>query len=377
MDSLEERYLVARLIVKEIAGSLEEEERAWIEEWKAASAKNRREHERIIERLQREAGPPEQLDVEREWVAFERACRRRRGARRWRRGVAAAAIMGGMMMGGYHYLRHGGDDALAPGIVKRHVAMLVLDDGKRVMISDSSRGVVSASGGVQVVARDHRLQYEKREEPVVARHHTVIVPRGGEYELLLSDGTRVWLNSESRVTFPVHFNGETREVEMEGEVCFDVATREQQPFVVKAREVTLRVLGTMFNVEAYPGEAVVTTLVEGSLQLSSRGRESLLRPGQQARVEGGEVLLREARAAEAIEWTRGVFNFTEASLEMILTRLARWYDVEVEYRDSSAATARFTLEIRRYDNIADVLSKIEMTGRVRFSIQGNKVFVEE
>ncbi|MDR0544821.1 MAG: FecR family protein [Odoribacteraceae bacterium] len=380
MDRLEERYLVARLIAKEIAGSLQEDEQQQLEEWKAASARNRREHERVARRLKQEIGAREEVDAEREWRDFKRKTRARRLTRGWRRAAAAAVLAGAMATGMYYYFSREEGSRLAgmPGeeIAKRHVATLVLGNGQQVEISDSSSGVLFAAGGGRVVARDNRLLYEG-EESLPAESHAVIVPRGGEYELMLSDGTRVWLNSGSRITFPVHFDGATRTVEMQGEACFEVAAREGQPFMVRTGEVTLRVLGTLFNVEAYPGEPVIATLVNGSLQLSAGTREQLLRPGQQASVSDGEVRVAEVRAEEAVEWTRGFFTFTEAPLETIMRRLARWYDVEVAYNDPLAAGARFTVEIKRYDNIASVLSKIEKTGRVRFSIEGNRVLVEE
>ncbi|MDR0766265.1 MAG: DUF4974 domain-containing protein [Odoribacteraceae bacterium] len=380
MDRLEERYLVARLIAREIAGNPREEETRWLEEWKAASGKNRREYERVTRRLAREIPGREGLDAEREWGEFEREIIARRVTRRRRRvAVVAAAVVAGVVMAGAYLSFPVGerDEAPGAGIVKRHAAVLVIDGGERVMISGDSRGVIHASGGARVVARDNRLLYEEVDGETPAGRHVLTVPRGGEYELVLPDGTRAWLNSGSRVEFPGRFDGATREVKMQGEVCFDVAPRAGQPFIVKTGEVTLRVLGTLFNVEAYPGEPVVATLVNGSLRLSAGTREELLHPGQRATVDDGKVLIEETRAAGAVDWTRGFLTFTDTSLDVIMKRLARWYDVEVEYLSPRAGEARFTVEIKRYDNIASVLSKIEMTGRVRFSIDGNRVLVEE
>jgi ferric-dicitrate binding protein FerR (iron transport regulator) len=370
MDRLQKRYAIARLIAREVAGCLDEAGRRELEEWMAASAGNRREHERVLRRLEREWDEESGVDLEREWAALERRVATRRAARAWRR-VAAAVVAGVMIAAAGYWSLPRGESPAETGIVKRHRATLVLAGGERVVISDSSRGVIAAG----VVARLLVQQAIVTGEGV--KFHTVVVPRGGEYELLLADGTRVWMNSGSRVTFPTRFTGATREVEMQGEACFDVARRDGQPFIVRAGEVSLRVLGTLFNVEAYPGEPVVTTLVNGSLSLSAGAREQLLRPGQQVTVDGERIESREVDAGEAARWIHGVVNFTETSLREIMTRLARWYDVEVVYRGPSAGDARFTLEIRRYDNIAAVLSKIEMTGRVRFSVDGQRVYVEE
>ncbi|MDR1415067.1 MAG: FecR family protein [Odoribacteraceae bacterium] len=383
MDKIEARYEIARLIAAEVLGTLGEEDARRLKEWLEASAGNRREYERIVRRLKGDLmpgeGADEGADVVAGWERFRVSRARRRVVRLWRR-VAVAAVLSGLVLTlGYRHGREAGEvsPVAVAEIVKRHKAVLILGNGERVMISDSSRGLISASGEARVVSIDNRLRYEGMPAGEDSSYHTVEVPRGGEYELLLSDGTRVWLNSGSRVRFPVRFTGDTREVEMDGEVCFDVAKDGGRPFVVRAGEVSLRVLGTLFNVEAYAGEPVVTTLVNGSLKLSSGKNEQMLRPGEQATLLSDGFVVREMRASESVEWIHGVFNFTDTSLEMIMKRLARWYDVDVFYRDRSAGDARFTLEIKRYDNIASVLSKIEMTERVHFSVDGNRVFVEE
>jgi ferric-dicitrate binding protein FerR (iron transport regulator) len=372
MDRLKERYRVARLIAGELAGTLDEAGARQLEAWKNVAGGNARLYERVKQGMARELVVPGSLDACREWQVFERAIVAR-SRRRWAFRSIAATVAIIVATVGYLYFPFGGGE---PGsdIVKRHAAMLVLDDGERVMISESTRGVLFASGGARVIVQDHRLQYEGDEFP--PGRHALIVPRGGEYEIELPDGTRAWLNSGSRLTFPGCFDGATREVEMEGEVCFDVVPG-ARPFIVRTGEVTLRVVGTLFNVEAYPGEAVVATLVNGSLRFLAGDRDVLLCPGQRASVMDGDVVVEETRAGEATGWTRGFFTLTEASLETIMKRLSRWYDMEVEYRDPGVHAARFTVEIKRYDNIADVLSKIEMTGRVRFSIDGKKVVVEE
>jgi ferric-dicitrate binding protein FerR (iron transport regulator) len=379
MNSLNKRYEIARLIAGERAGTLDEEGQRRLEEWLEENVKHREEHERISRRLDRELEtgiPP--VDSEEEWARFTRRVAARRAVRAWRR-VAAAVVVACLVTGAWYFSREvPGADPVVPGIVKRHTATLVLGSGERVLIPENASGVIPTGGEAEVVTLENRLQYGESvgtSERTV--YHTVMVPHGGEYELQLADGTRVWLNSGSRVTFPARFDGETREVRMEGEVCFEVERDESRPFVVHAGEVSLEVLGTLFNVEAYPGESLVATLVEGSLRVAAGEEDRLLRPGEQATVEDGRVTTRVVRARESVMWIRGIFNFTETSLETIMTRLARWYDVEVTYRDESARAARFTLEIKRYENIANVLSKIEMTGRVHFTIEGNRVFVGE
>ena len=265
--------------------------------------------------------------------------------------------------------------------VKEYKAKLILDDGSSVDITDTTRHVVIACEGTSIMASESGLRYELGDSlPVSApvKYNTLVVPRGGEYELLLGDGIRVWMNSESKLVYPVQFTSERREVEMEGEVCFLVAKNERQPFIVKTKGVSVEVLGTFFNVEAYPGDqAITTTLVEGRVNVSDGQRHYIMSPNQQVVAGDGQFVVRDVDATEVVCWIEGVCYFSEASLENIMDKLARWYDVEVFFASESAKEAHFSLEIERYDNIATVLSKIEKTGRVKFKINGRIITVEE
>ena len=257
-----------------------------------------------------------------------------------------------------------------------------MDDGRSVNITDTISQVIAVSGGASITTSGSGLKYEAEKDSLVVpaqmKYNTLIVPRGGEYELLLSDGTRVWMNSESKLVYPIHFSGDSREVQMEGEVCFKVAKNERQPFSVKTKSVSVEVLGTFFNVEAYPDDkAITTTLVEGRVNVSNGKEEFIMEPDQQVIAEDGQLVVREVDAAEVVRWIEGVCYFSETSLEDIMDKLARWYDVEIFFASESAKKAHFSLEIERYDNIAAVLSKIEQTGRVKFKINGRTVIVEE
>ena len=390
MRGLEERYKIARLIAGEVAGTLDEREKEELSWWVSASEENREEYERILHRLARELTEEASSDLSREWASVEKRIAPGRIARRWWYGGVAALVAGVVLVAGLRGGYFGQDDRdslvvaqsqpISQEIVKSYKALLVLEDGREIVISDTSKGVISASEEIQILTDNNRLQYKEQEETkekTEIAYNTMKIPWGGEYELILSDGTRVWLNSGSSLTYPVRFTGDTREVSMTGEVCFEVAKRESQPFIVKTGGLSLDVLGTLFNVEAYPGEVVTTTLVNGALRVSDGVTSQVLKPNQQVIVEGGRFHLRTVQAEEYTRWTKGVFDFTETSLEVIMTKLARWYDVEVVYESHDARDARFTLEIKRYDNIANVLSKIEKTGRVRFSVDNKSVFVRE
>ena len=388
MDTLSENYRVARLIARRIMEALSPEEAGELETWLAASEGHREMLARFESRLREDLRQGRRLDIEREWRAFQGRLPRRRVARAWwwASGVAAAAVVvWGMFMWlpsprvekPVEVARSAGES------VKEYKARLILDDGRAVELVDTMRQVIAVSDGAEATTSGVSLTYEAKDSLVEAsepvRYNTLVVPRGGEFELVLADGTRVWMNSDSKLIYPVTFRGSTREVRMEGEVCFSVARNERQPFVVHAGDAAVRVLGTFFNVEAYPDEEeMTTTLVEGRVSVSVGKDAEVLTPNQQAVVrEKGGIEVRTVDANAVVSWVRGVCYFSETSLEEIMDKLARWYNVEVFFADASAKAAHFSLEIERYEDVSTILSKIEKTGRVRFEVNGRTVIVRE
>ncbi len=385
MDQLTERYKIARLIARKVSGTLTGEEAEALEAWIEASGEHREEMIRVEKRLKEDVRRGRELDAEAEWKAFQQRLPRKNSIRWWWYS-AAAVVVGACVVVGALQLR----DTKVPmqlvqsveNNIKEYKARLILDDGRAVNITDTTSQIIAVSEGASVTTSGSGLKYEMKKDslasPARVKYNTLIVPRGGEYELLLSDGTRVWMNSESKLVYPVHFSGDFREVQMEGEVCFKVAKNERQPFIVKTREISVEVLGTFFNVEAYPtDEAITTTLVEGRVNVSNGKQDYVMSPNQQVVADGGQLVVHEVDAAEVVCWIEGVCYFSETSLEDIMDKLARWYDVEIFFANASAKEAHFSLEIERYDNIAAVLSKIEKTGRVKFKINGRTVIVEE
>ena len=384
MNRLPERYKIARLIARKVSGTISEEEANELKTWVESSARHREEVTRIESRLREDIRQGRELNMTGEWDMFQQKLSRKRSIRWWRYSAAVVAVSVCVAFGVLQLRETKTPVQIARSVennVKEYKAKLILDDGSLVNITDTTRHVVVAGEGTNIMASGSGLRYEPGDSlPVSApvKYNTLIVPRGGEYELLLADGTRVWMNSESKLVYPVQFPGERREVEMEGEVCFRVAKNERQPFIVKTKGVSVEVLGTFFNVEAYPeNQAITTTLVEGRVNVSDGQRHYIMSPNQQVVAGEGEFVIRDVDAAEVVRWIDGMCYFSEASLENIMDKLARWYDVEVFFASESAKEAHFSLEIERYDNIATVLSKIEKTGRVKFKINGRIITVEE
>lgn len=271
---------------------------------------------------------------------------------------------------------------IAPGGMK---ARLVLATGKNVVLDTLTLETASIwEAGATIRKSGGVLTYEnaRKEEvrPMEVMYNTLEVPRGGEYDLVLEDGTRVWLNADSRLKYPVVFPGSERRVMLEGEAYFEVARDTNRPFLVEAGVQSLRVLGTAFNVCAYPDEQeIYTTLVHGSVALSAGGRgcERVLVPGEQAvcHVHNGSFTVGKVDVSQVAAWKKGLFVFENQNLEQIMLKLARWYNVTVFFRNEAAKTIEFKGNLPKYSNFRSVLQVIEKSSHVKFNVKGKTVTV--
>jgi ferric-dicitrate binding protein FerR (iron transport regulator) len=269
-------------------------------------------------------------------------------------------------------------------------AVLVLADGRRINLDSTANGDLARQGEVTISNRNGVVLYDASHSPLITDHspyNTLSTARGNQYQLLLPDGSKVWLNAESSVRFPVAFHGATRRVEITGEVFFDVVHNSKMPFSVVANGVEVQDLGTQFNVNAYGNEdGVRTTVVEGKvklqatsskLQAPSQNASVLLIPGQQAQVndKGAIKVVKNADVEAAIAWKNGQFIFAGNTIQSVMRQLERWYDIEVSYAQN-VSTEEYIGTITRFSNISAVLNMLERTGTVRFEIKGKKVFVK-
>ncbi|OLE77707.1 MAG: hypothetical protein AUG74_02300 [Bacteroidetes bacterium 13_1_20CM_4_60_6] len=264
-------------------------------------------------------------------------------------------------------------DVSAPSIVR---AKLKLDDGSVVYLDSARNGSLAVQGGVKIVkTADGRIAYSGKESKVM--YNTLINPRGSKVvNIILSDGTRVWLNAESSLRYPATFVGKERKVEITGEGYFEVAHDSQMPFLVTKDVMQIKVLGTHFNVNTYDNESLIRiTLLEGSVNVNNQGRHTVLTPGQQAQMVGVAIkVVSNVDTDEVMAWKNGKFQFGEkADIGMIMRQLSRWYNVDVEYQGT--VNQHFWGSLPRDVNVSQVLQKIESTGGVKFKIEGNKVVV--
>lgn len=260
-----------------------------------------------------------------------------------------------------------------PGSTK---ALLVLSDGKEVVLDDSKSGLVANQGDAVInKVGDGQLVYNKTDEDTEKPlTNKLVIPKGGQYRLTLPDGTKVWMNSFSTLIYPTFFKGNTRDVELIGEAYFEVAKNKDAPFRVHARNQVVEVLGTHFNVNSYATELnTKTTLLEGSVKVTSGTTDYLLKPGFQAEV-GTQVKIRRADADQVLAWMNGDFNFKEEDIQGIMRKLERWYDIEVIY-DAKINEIDYSAEISRSRSLSQVLGILEKTGNVHFKIEGRRVTV--
>jgi transmembrane sensor len=249
-------------------------------------------------------------------------------------------------------------------------AILTLSNGSKIVLDSVGNGLLANQNNTTVSKKNGGLVYTAGSDAEVV-YNTMTTPRARQYNLELSDGTKVWLNSSSSITFPTSFATNERTVTITGEVYFEVAKDKTRPFRVSVNDMQINVLGTHFNVNAYNDEATVnTTLLEGSILIAEKNKKTLLKPGQQAeKQKGGAILINDnVNLEEVMGWKNGVFYFENASLQMVVRQLSRWYDVDVVF-EKGVPSRVFEGEIQRDLNLSQVLRILEKNN-VHFKIDG-------
>jgi ferric-dicitrate binding protein FerR (iron transport regulator) len=269
---------------------------------------------------------------------------------------------------------------VAPGGNK---AILTLADGKKISLSDAANGDLIEQAGISIskTANGQLVYNIVKSDDVIddSKVNTISTPNGGEWEIRLPDGSIVWLNAASSLQYPLNIaSSKQRKVELTGEAYFEVAKDKTRPFVVKTTKQELEVLGTHFNINSYHDEYVTrTTLLEGSVRVSDSNSADtqVLQPGEQSILSSNGIKVNKVATDEAIAWKNGYFMFNNEKQESILRKVARWYNVEIEYADPAAKDVMYYGTVSRFEKISKVLTKFEQTGEVRFDIKGNKVIV--
>jgi transmembrane sensor len=267
---------------------------------------------------------------------------------------------------------------IKPGVNK---AVLTLANGHKIMLTDSTNGEIAMQAGIKInkTAKGqiiYELSIGTTTGNPVPEYNTIEAPTGGQWEVILPDKSKVWLNARSSLTYPTYFAGNERKVKLNGEAYFEIAHNKKMPFRVMSKTQTVEVLGTHFDIMAYEDEQVMkTTLLEGSVKISDGGRARILVPGEQAQVSNADLkVTSDVDLEDMVSWKNGYFKFNE-SLESIMRKVARWYDVEISYAGNIDPSQRFGGKISRNKNLSSALKIMELTGNVHFKVEGRRVTV--
>ena len=312
-----------------------------------------------------------------------------RVTRMWRHAAAAAILIG--VIGTVAYLGvKRSPEKTPPSTVKRSIppaendvlpgtkgAILTLSNGQQIILDSAANGKLTSQGSTVIINRNGQIVYD--EKGAVSHEmliNTMTTPRGRQYQLVLSDGTKVWLNSASSIRYPAAFSGSIRTVTITGEAYLEVAKNKQVPFVVKVDNMEVKVLGTHFNINAYPDEeSIKTTLLEGSVQVNIPGDTKMLAPGQQSQLykTGPLQLVKNANLDEAIAWKEGVFSFNNSDIQSVMRQIGRWFDLTIEF-EGEIPKDRFGGKLPMNAKVSEVLGALEQT-QVHFRIEGKKLVV--
>lgn len=258
-------------------------------------------------------------------------------------------------------------------------ALLTIADGSTISLGNIKNGKLAQQGNTVIYEKGGQLVYNAHASPNnggLLMYNVLSTPRGGQYELTLPDGSRVWLNAESSLRFPASFVGNEREVELTGEAYFEVAKNKEKPFRVHVGGMKVEVLGTRFNVNGYAEEGnIVTSLLEGSVKLTKGSIKDLLKPGQQAILnkKKEEIAIADADMGEAIAWKNGLFQFKGDDIAAIMREVGRWYNVEIIYSEN-ISPRQFEGKISRQAELSEVLRILELSD-IKFTVEGKRIIV--
>jgi len=272
---------------------------------------------------------------------------------------------------------------IAPGGNK---GILTLSNGKQIVLADiSAKDTIAKEGEEDEVTikmgANGVITYIINPNTVASKadanlFNTLSTPTGGQYNIVLADGTKVYLNAVSSIKYPTQFNGDQRIVELDGEAYFEVAKNKNKPFIVKSGDQDIEVLGTHFNVHAYDNESVVkTTLLEGSVAVNYKNQKGILKPGQQSNVSDkfNKITIKQVDTEAAIAWKNGRFKFDNADLKTVMRQLERWYGIKVEYR-GDVSDVRFNGGTFMNKNLSEVLKVLELSN-IKFKVEGKTIIV--
>ena len=382
---INQHFYIARLIARYLSDEIGEEEQAVLTRWRNESPENEHLFQEICkeENIKQNMQKRQTFHAEDGWEGVQRKIQRHRFRNRILNICKYAAIfIFPVAIATVAIYKSGNEpqqlsqatEQIVPGGKK---AVLILDNGEAIDLKSTSGVELKEKDGTVIQVDSTALNYQQAPARTSEKlaYNKVNVPRGGEYQLTLSDGSKVQLNSMSSIRFPVQFAQDCRLVELEGEAYFEVS-KTGQPFIVQTKGMKIEVLGTTFNISAYPNEEYQTTLVSGSVKVQTEnGSNRILKPSEQACITPGsnQINVRNVDTAFYTSWIHGKINFKDQRLDDIMKTLARWYDMDVVYENEVTKELRFGCYVNRYNEITPLVKLLEQTGRVTVTVEGKTI----
>ncbi len=387
--------VIVSLIIKELFDELLPEEKLILKKWVTEKQDNKSLYEKIrnAESFNLWSTTFPEVDNDSAWESISSVIGKNRTRRLWVSisKYAAAVLLPLIIISGILYFAGSGKNSniqivkyqeIKPGTEK---ALLILANGKSILLDSSQDLSIKEIDGTSINKLNGSLNYSKSTQIASAKplYNTIIIPRGGEYNLVLSDSTHIFLNSMSEIKYPVQFKGNFREIELTGEAYFEVSKDRHKPFIVKTKGVAVEVLGTKFNVSAYENSPnVVTTLVEGKVSLKSSGSTlpaTILQPSEQAvyNAISGKTEVEKVDVNLYIGWVEGRFIFHDTRLDDIMISLSRWYSTEVFFKNPLLKEIRFSGNLNRSGTIQEILDIIQSTEKVKIEVEQKNIVISE
>lgn len=392
MNQFDTQFLQAAFILKYLRNELADHEKAQLDIWLAENEKNKVLFEQLTndQIIQQELKFFETLSVDTAWQKIKAHTNEQKKVinmnrrRRWWYAAAAAVLL----IGTFSIYQFSGKRSTRTEIAKQkpektdiapggNKAILTLADGTSIILDTASNGNLTNQGNVKVIKVDGQITYNPSGKAADIMYNTISTPKGGQYQLILADGSKVWLNAASSLRFPTTFPGNERKVEMTGEGYFEIVHNAAKPFKVNvAGKGDIEVLGTHFNISSYSDEKdIKTTLLEGKVRMTAAGNSQTLAPGQQAQLKanGTITVVNNVNTEEVIAWKNGLFKLNSADIPTIMRQIARWYDLEIVYQ-GKIPEGHISGTVPMNMSLSKVLDALQLSG-INFTLEGKKMII--
>lgn len=395
MERYGEYYRIARLIAASLTGEISPKEKEYLSKWLEESDDNKKIYESIATRLKKGETIKSYRNrsvIEADWKTVQSKLGHKKvhslSFHPRMQYVAVIALVFCVGIAAFYIQDHKRKGTVPLAVQQNFIkagnlkAVLTLADGQQVVLEQCTEGNIQA-GNLLIEQKQGELDYQKinRTEDSCEIFNTINTPKGGEYKLILADGTRVWVNSESELKYPVKFTEKTRMVYIKGEAYFEVTPDAEKPFVVQTPDSMLvKVLGTHFNISAYEeDETIATTLAEGKVEVSDGKQTMILEPNQQSIFDKKEkhFTCHTVDPYQYLSWKDGKFIFEKETLENIMERLERWYNIQVFFKSEKVKKLRFSGDLEKYDNFSTAVRMLEKVSCIKVEIDKTAIYIGE